>query len=63
MMVCIEWESGNITNKALYPTMAYGAGLMLLGVTKGAAARRLDALVTDAQSQAPIRRRRQKARA
>jgi AcrR family transcriptional regulator len=55
-MVCIEWESGNLTNKALHPTMAYGACMMVLGVAEGKAARRLGKLVRELQDTANGRR-------
>jgi hypothetical protein len=61
IMVCIEWESGNITNKALHPTMTYGASMMLLGAAQGRAARRLTKLIpglqADANGRRPARRK------
>jgi AcrR family transcriptional regulator len=50
IMVNIEWESGNIPNKALYPTMAYGACLMLMGVSQGKAQKRIAKLLPELQS-------------
>lgn len=55
-MVCIEWESGNLTNKAFYPTMAYGACMMMLGVARGKAERRLTRLARGLQEEANGRR-------
>jgi AcrR family transcriptional regulator len=58
LMVCLEWESGHLTNKALYPVMAYGAALMILGVCKGRARARIQKLAASLQSEAITQRRR-----
>jgi AcrR family transcriptional regulator len=57
IMVSIEWESGDISNKSLYPKTAYGAGMMLLGVTKGKASKSIAKLLKEVQVDARARKR------
>ncbi|MCG8589601.1 MAG: TetR/AcrR family transcriptional regulator [Proteobacteria bacterium] len=54
-MVCLEWAGGHLTSEGLRAAMDYGACMMLMGVTRGAATETVKRRAREAQSAAAVR--------
>ncbi len=50
IMVCLEWQSGHLKSRSMTSAMLFGLATILLGVSRGAATRRLKSLAMEVQN-------------